>query len=93
MTILPHTPDGGPAGAAIYGVRRDSLFHAAGFRSGDVIHSVNGLQVWEPQALDLLALRDPDYLDIALTRRGRPARLLVRDSTGPAPADQGRQGD
>lgn len=77
---VPHKgPNGDVDGYRLSGIRRRSLGRKLGLRSGDVIHSVEGLEITSMgaalQAFE--ALQSEDDLSIALTRRGQKETLRV----------------
>jgi len=79
VRILPYLEHGRVSGVKLYGVRSDSALAAFGLRNGDVVRTVNGIPLTSPDAsLEAYSrLREADFVDVRLTRRGREARLLV----------------
>jgi hypothetical protein len=75
--VAVHEP-GHPAGYRLSGVELTSFLGAAGFRDGDLIHSINGRSVLGGISCDVaLAPRPARFLDIAVTRSSRPGRLVI----------------
>ncbi len=60
-------------------IRSGTLLHTLGIRSGDVVHSINGFQLTDPQkALQAYGrLRTADGLKIAVTRNGKPVTIDI----------------
>ncbi len=57
--LIPHYKDGKYQGPKVFGVGPEGLPHALGFRSGDVVRTVNGTTLDTPgQALELLGKSD-----------------------------------
>lgn len=80
----PHDgPDGRGDGLQIGGIRCGSDVWDAGFRSGDVIHSVNGRSVKSiPQALLVYAaIHGADRFRVEITRKGEKRTLTYRLGT------------
>jgi hypothetical protein len=79
VRVVPYQVDDRPVGFRLYGIRSGSALAALGLVNGDVVRSVNGMPLAEPDsALEAYSkLRSADYWDFGLTRRGRPARLVV----------------
>jgi hypothetical protein len=69
--------DGGSDGLLLRGVKCGTPLHVAGFRSGDVVHSVNGKEVRNLAGGLLLyaKMRNKDRFEVAITRRGQPMVL------------------
>jgi general secretion pathway protein C len=70
--IVPHMKDGKIDGFKVYNIKSDSLFKQIGLTNGDVIHSVNGMELSGPeQGLQIFeALKSERNINIDLTRRG-----------------------
>lgn len=70
--VIPHERDGRVVGVKIYGIRRDSLLGRLGLQSGDMLISVNGFAMTQPEsAFDAYQhLRYGDALFVRLERRG-----------------------
>lgn len=75
--LLHRGPDGEYDGYRLSAIRRDTLPDKVGIRNGDIIHSVNGLQInsldGAMKALD--ALKTQPNLKVEVTRRGQPTTL------------------
>ncbi len=91
--LVPHMVDGQIVGLRLFGIRRDSMLGALGFRNGDIVHRVNDREVTSPEAaLESYAeLRSAQRIVVALERRGAPMTLTyvrrdaVRRAPGTAP--------
>lgn len=75
--LLHRGPDGEYDGYRLSAIRRGSLADKLGIRNGDIVHSVNGLEL---NSLDgamraLEALRSESGLKAEVTRRGQPVTL------------------
>jgi hypothetical protein len=79
-----------PGGARIAGLRSSSLLAQLGFKNGDVLKSVNGFDLTEPdKALEAYAkLRNAKTIEVELTRSGTPhtIRVDITGSASPRPA-------
>lgn len=77
--VIPSIKDGKPNGFKLYGIRPGSFPAALGFRNGDTITAVNGMDLTTPdKALEIFAkLREARRLLVAVTRRGKPIRLRI----------------
>lgn len=85
VRIVPHAEDGRTVGVKLYGIRRSSMLHALGIRSGDLLLSVNGFPLSSPDAAIEIyrRLRAPEAVFLEL-RRGDEERVhayrVVRDA-------------
>jgi general secretion pathway protein C len=72
MRIVPWIGDGKPQGFRVYAVRRGSLAWHLGMRNGDIIRTVNGLDVTSPdKCLEAYSrLRSSDLVVVELLRAG-----------------------
>ncbi|HVR62970.1 MAG TPA: type II secretion system protein GspC [Polyangia bacterium] len=70
--IVPEIKDGKPAGFRLFSVRPDGPFAKIGFQNGDVISSINGLDMSSPdKALEVYTkLRSASHLSVAMERNG-----------------------
>lgn len=70
--IVPEIRDGKAAGFRLYSVRPDGPFALIGMQNGDVISSINGLEITSPEkALEVYAkLRSASHLSLGLERNG-----------------------
>lgn len=77
--IVPSMRNGKPHGFKLYAIRSGSILAALGFRNGDTVTAINGLDVTTPdKAVEVYTrLRDAKRLDVALERRGKPIRLRI----------------
>lgn len=75
--LLHRGPDGEFDGYRLSAIRRGSLPDKLGIRNGDIIHSVNGMDLNSVQgAMQALnALQSENSLDFKVTRRGQPVDL------------------
>lgn len=87
LRILPYERDHRPVGVKLFGIRRHSILGAAGFVNGDVIHTINGEPVMNPNCCDQVLATPPQVVELGVTRRGRPGRLVVLIEDEP-PADR-----
>jgi hypothetical protein len=81
VRIMPHTnPQGAIDGIQFFGVRADTVLAALGFQNGDVLRTINHLDVSTPDhALEAYArLRAADVLELEVLRNGAPVVLTVR---------------
>jgi general secretion pathway protein C len=71
--IVPEVRAGRPAGSRLFAVRPDGPFAKIGLQNGDVIASINGLEMTSPEkALELYAkLKSANHLDLGLERNGQ----------------------
>jgi general secretion pathway protein C len=70
--IVPEIKDGKAAGFRLYSVRPDGPFAKIGMQNGDVIASINGLEITSPEkALEVYAkLKSASHLSLGLERNG-----------------------
>lgn len=80
LGVVPHEENGRVIGVKLYGIRRNSLLSQLGLQNGDLLRTINGLDLSTPaRALDAYAqLRNADHLSVALVRRGRPVAMEYR---------------
>lgn len=78
--IVPEKVDGVVIGIRLFGVRPGSLAWKLGFENGDLLRSINGDDISQPeQALRAYAkLREASNLHVLLERHGVPMTLLLR---------------
>jgi general secretion pathway protein C len=71
--IVPEIKDGKSAGFRLYSVRPDGPFAKIGMQNGDVISSINGLEITSPEkALEVYAkLKSASHLSLGLERNGQ----------------------
>lgn len=79
IRVQPVQKDGTISGYRIYPGRNRDLFRKAGLRSGDLVKSVNGQSVEDPnQGIAIItALTTAERIDLTIERRGRPKQLSV----------------
>ena len=77
VRIKPHFKDGKPVGFKISRIKQGSIFKTMGFKSGDVIQSVNGQPVQTAEDIMRLyeTMKDSSYFNIGITR-GNQAKTL-----------------
>lgn len=75
--VIPHEEDGRVVGVKIYGIRRSSLLGRLGIQNGDMLRTINGYNLTEPNSvLEAYSnLRTSDHLSLSVVRRGAPATL------------------
>lgn len=73
--IVPEIRDGKAAGFRLYSVRPDGPFAKIGMQNGDVISSINGLEITSPEkALEVYAkLKSASNLSVGIERNGQRA--------------------
>ncbi len=71
--IVPEIRDGKAAGFRLYSVRPDGPFAKIGMQNGDVISSINGLEITSPErALEVYSkLKSASHLSLGLERNGQ----------------------
>lgn len=71
--IVPEIRSGKPAGFRLFAVRPDGPFAKIGLQNGDVIASINGLEMTSPEkALEVYGkLKSASHLDLGLERNGQ----------------------
>jgi general secretion pathway protein C len=71
--IVPEIRDGKAAGFRLYSVRPEGPFAKIGMQNGDVISSINGLEITSPEkALEVYAkLKSASHLSVGLERNGQ----------------------
>jgi general secretion pathway protein C len=71
--LVPEVRQGGPAGFRLLSVRADGPFASIGLLEGDLISTINGLDLTSPDnALAIYAkLRASDHVSVAVERNGR----------------------
>jgi general secretion pathway protein C len=77
MRAVPYLRDGASLGFRVFNIRPESLFERMGLKNGDVIQSVNGIELSSPsQALGLLnSVASADQLQVNLLRNNQPNTL------------------
>ncbi|WDP88824.1 MAG: PDZ domain-containing protein [Desulfobacter sp.] len=76
----PYMKDGTPQGLLIYGIRPGSPLLAMGLRNGDIVQTVNDIEINTPKDLKELARElDPDFeIKITLSRRGQEKEIFYK---------------
>jgi general secretion pathway protein C len=77
VRIKPHFKDGEPDGFRISRIKQGSIFKTMGFKSGDVIKSVNGQPVQTAEDIMRLyeTMKDSSYFNIGITRDNQEKTL------------------
>lgn len=75
--IMPNYKDGESAGLRLVGVSPNSVYSQLGIRSGDVIHSVNGVPLDnQRKAMEMLdKMRSESRVTIEVERRGKKEKI------------------
>lgn len=75
--LLHRGPDGQYDGYRLSAIRKGSLPDQIGIRNGDIIHSINGIDMnsLEGAMQAYESLRNESRLEVNVTRRGRPEKL------------------
>ncbi len=78
--LRPIKEGGKVTGMRLSRVYDKSLLHMLGVRTGDVMHSINGFELSDPQkALQAYGrLRTADRLTLSLTRNGKPTNIDIQ---------------
>jgi type II secretion system protein C len=83
VRIRPYFSNGKLSGALLYGIKDDSFLHAAGFRNGDIIQTVDGNEISSPgEALAVLqALQEgkagSQTIPATLLRQGKIMEIML----------------
>ncbi len=79
LSFIPISENGKAKGIQFFGVPRDSLFGLLGLQRGDILTSVNGLSMVDPnEALRAyVLLRKASLLRVQLIRKGRPLEIRI----------------
>ena len=75
--VIPHEEDGRVVGVKIYGIRRSSLLGRLGIQNGDMLRTINGYELSEPNSVleAYTNLRTADHLSLSVVRRGSATTL------------------
>jgi general secretion pathway protein C len=75
--IVPSFKNGQADGFKLFSIQPGSVYSALGIQNGDVIQSINGLEINSPEkALEAYTrLKDAGNFDITLDRRGAPVKM------------------
>lgn len=75
--VIPHEEDGRTVGMKIYGIRRSSLLGRLGVQNGDMLRTINGFDLSDPNAIlqAYTQLRSADHLSLQIQRRGQPVSM------------------
>jgi len=78
--VIPSMKDGHSQGFKLYAVRSTSLPAAIGFKNGDLLVSINGRPMTDPETAltAYAALRTADNLKFAIERKGQPRTLTLK---------------
>jgi general secretion pathway protein C len=71
--IVPEMKDGKAAGFRLFAVRPDGPFAMIGMQNGDIISSINGLEITSPEkALEVYAkLKSASHLSLGMERNSQ----------------------
>ncbi|GIW39554.1 MAG: hypothetical protein KatS3mg076_0131 [Candidatus Binatia bacterium] len=77
IRAVPHFEQGQTTGFRVFAIRSGSIFDRIGLRNGDIVRSINNVQVTDPaRALSLLQeLRNERTITVELTRNRQPLTL------------------
>ena len=75
--LVPNFTGGAADGFRIFSIVPESLFEKAGLRNGDIIHSINGVELKDPEKAFQIyqLLKDNDRFAIDLVRAGQNLSL------------------
>ena len=75
--LVPNFTGGVADGFRIFSIVPDSLFEKAGLRNGDIIHSINGVELKDPEKAFQIyqLLKDNDHFALDLVRAGQNLSL------------------
>ncbi len=77
VRVTPYMKDGRPEGFRVSQIREDSLFRTMGFQNGDVLRSINGLDILSAE--DMMkaynTLKDNTSFSITILRNNQPKTL------------------
>ncbi len=78
--IVPAVKNGKPDGFKLYSIRRTSIYALLGFRNGDTLVAINGMELTSPdKALEIYTkLKDTTELSIDIERRFQPMTLTIK---------------
>ncbi|HEY0132817.1 MAG TPA: hypothetical protein VGB85_02020 [Nannocystis sp.] len=78
--IIPSIKDGQAQGLKLYAIRSTSFPAAIGFKNGDLLTAINGLEVRDTDATmkAYSALRNARALDFTIERKGQPVTLTLK---------------
>jgi hypothetical protein len=78
--IVPSIKGGKANGFKLYAIRPSSVWAKLGLMNGDTVHAINGHDLTSPdKALEVYTkVREADEIEIDLSRRGKPIRILYR---------------
>lgn len=86
--MVPALDAGRPVGLVLYAIRTGSLYSALGVHNGDVLRSINGAPVLGKGCIGRAVPDDigsRDFIDLELTRKGKPLRIVALLHPGPGP--------
>lgn len=75
--VIPHEEEGRTVGMKVYGIRRSSLLGRLGLQNGDMLRTINGYDLADPNAIleAYTRLRGADHLSVSVVRRGTPMTM------------------
>ena len=77
VRIVPFIGDGKPEGFKLFSMKPTSVWHALGFANGDVVTTINGMDMTsQEKALEIYTrLRTATDFAVRIVRRGEPMTL------------------
>lgn len=77
--VIPNFENGKATGFKLFGIRPRSIYESCGFRNGDVVSKVNGMDFTSPdKALQVYSgIREAKTLEVEVVRGGKPARVKI----------------
>ncbi len=75
--VIPHEENGQTVGVKLYGIRRSSLLGRLGIRNGDMVRTINGLDMTSPDAAlqAFTTLPSSSQISVSLQRRGQDTTM------------------
>lgn len=75
--VIPHEVDGRVVGVKVYGIRRSSVLGRLGIQNGDMLRTINGFDLTEPDSVleAYTRLRSADRLSLSVERRGQAVTM------------------
>ncbi len=77
VRVIPHEENGRMVGVKVYGIRRSSVLGRIGVQNGDMLRSINGYDLSQPdQALTAYTkLRSATQMSLSMDRRGQQVTM------------------
>jgi general secretion pathway protein C len=80
VRVIPYMRDGKPEGFRVSQIKEDSLFRNMGFQNGDVLRSINGMDILSAE--DMMkaynSLKNNSSFSITILRNNQPKTLNLR---------------